>query len=871
MNMKRIGILFFIAILHVHSAYTQVVLPFRDPTFSPSARAKDLLARMTAEEKFYQVFMVAHDGVFNPKDFPHGIFGMELNAAMINTQMMDYKPLLTRIGEMNKMQKYFVENTRLGIPALFFGEALHGAVAENCVSFPQSIALAASFDESILNEVFDAVAEESQSLGWRQVLSPVINIAGDARWGRVEETYGEDPYWTSVCAVQFVKAFEQRNIIATPKHFLANYGEGGRDSYPVYLSENALENIYYPPFKAAFKAGARSVMTSYNSLNGIPCSMNPHLLIEKLKTEWMFGGFVISDAGAVGGANVLHNTSTSYEESGKQAIENGLDVIFQTSIKHDELFKPPFLNNTINAAALDSAVFRVLKAKFELGLFENPYITEQNFNVQDHIQLARKSAEASAVLLKNKSKLLPLKQNGNWKFNRLAVIGHEAKACRLGGYSGAGIEPVSYYEACAKEFPQVNYASGVSIHPNAFNVVPDSVLSTWKYQWYATSDFLQSVKEESKEGEVNVHYTFAPPIPEVSKSTYSVVMHALLTAPATGDYEIGLEGNDGFQLYVNGALVVDQSEKVSYHRKTKSIHFEKGKVYAIEIRFFETYGNGQLKFIWNYGVKSEDTAIKEAIAVAKKSDCVLFFAGIEEGEFQDRNHIGLPGRQEELLLALTKLNKPMVVVLTGGSVIGMENWIDEVDAVLMMWYGGEQQGNALVNVLIGKVNPSGKLPITFARNEGQLPLTYYHASTGRGDDYVDGTGWPMFPFGYGMSYTTFDISLLTASGNSLKGDEEIELSTYVVNTGEVGGAEVVQLYVSETLGGESKPIQRLIGVEKVYLEPHEVKQVVFTVGKEELQTFETGKGWGVWSKSYEFSVGNSSKNLVHKVKVELIK
>ena len=867
MNMKRIGILFFLQILMACTAWSQVVLPYKNPNLPVSVRVHDLLSRMTAEEKFYQVFMVAHDGVFIPEDFAHGIFGMELNAAMVNTQMMDYKPLLTRIGEMNRMQKYFIEETRLGIPAVFFGEALHGAIAEHSVSFPQSIALAASFDESILNEVFDAVAEESVSLGWRQVLSPVINIAGDARWGRVEETYGEDPYWTSVCAVQFVKAFEQRNIIATPKHFVANYGEGGRDSYPVYLSENALENIYYPPFKAAFKAGARSVMTSYNSLNGIPCSMNPQLLIEKLKTEWMFGGFVISDAGAVGGANVLHNTSASYEESGKQAIENGLDVIFQTSIKHDELFKPPFVQNKLAVADLDSAVARVLKAKFELGLFENPYITEQNFNEQDHIQLARKSAEASAVLLKNASNILPLKQKGNWKYNHIAVIGQEAKACRLGGYSGEGLHPVSYYDACLREFPQMKYASGVFIHPNAFNLVPDSVLSTWKYQWFATSDFLQAVKEESKEGELNVHYTFAAPIPEVSKSTYSVVMHSLLTAPATGDYEIGLEGNDGFQLYVNGQLVVDQSEKVSYHRKTESIHFEKGKVYAIEIHFFETYGNGELKFIWNYGVESEDAAIKEAIAVAKKSECILFFAGIEEGEFQDRNHIGLPGRQEELLLALTELNKPIVVVLTGGSVIGMENWIDKVDAVLMMWYGGEQQGNALVNLLSGKVNPSGKLPITFARNEGQLPLTYYHASTGRGDDYVDGTGWPLFPFGYGMSYTTFDISPLTTSANTLRENEEIELSSYVVNTGEVAGAEVVQLYVSETLGNESKPVQRLIGVVKVYLEPHEVKQVVFTIGKEVLQSFESGKGWGVWSKRYEFAIGNSSKNLVHKISV----
>jgi len=825
---------------------------------------------MTAEEKFYQVFMVAHDGLFDPQDFSHSIFGLELNTSMINPQMMNYKPLLTRIGEMNKIQKYFVEETRLGIPAIFFGEALHGAVAENSISFPQSIALAASFDEALLNDVFKAIAQESQCLGWKQVLSPVINIAGDARWGRVEETYGEDPYWSSRCAVSYVKAFEELNIITTPKHFVANYGDGGRDSYPVYLSENALENIYFPPFKAAFQAGARSVMTSYNALNGIPCSMNSYLLIEKLKTEWMFGGFVISDAGAVGGANVLHNTSSGYAESGKQAIENGMDVIFQTSIHHDDLFKPPFISNQIATAALDSAVSRVLTAKFQLGLFESPYIEERYYDKQAHEVLARKSAEESAVLLKNSENILPLQSNGKWKYASTAVIGQEANAGRLGGYSGSGCGVVSFADALLKQVPGVRYAPGVGLRDEEFNVVPDSVLSTWQFQWYATSTFEGLVKEESRNGDLHVHYTFAPPIPEVSKSRYSVIMRSVLTAPATADVELGLEGNDGFQLLVNEVVWIDQSEKISYHRKSKSIHLEKGKAYTLEIRFFETVGNGELKLIWNYQRANEDDQLREALKLAKKSECIIYFAGIEEGEFQDRSQLELPGRQEELLLALAALNKPMVVVLTGGSVIGMEHWIDKVDAVLLMWYAGEEQGNALVNLLSGEANPSGKLPITFARNSGQLPLSYYHASTGRGDDYNDGTGWPLFPFGYGLSYSTFEISGFQGGPGGFNGDE-VELHVYVVNTSEVAGAEVVQCYVSQTQRVESKPVQRLCGVQKVYLEPHEVREVVFQLGKEELQSFETGKGWAVWPGMYTFSVGSSSKSLVDAVSFQKVK
>ena len=256
----------------------------------------------------------------------------------------------------NSIQQHFVENTRLGIPIIAFDEALHGLVREGATAFPQSISLAATFDPVLMKKVSTAIALESKSRGIRQVLSPVINIATDVRWGRVEETYGEDPYLSSKMGVAFVSSFEEMGVITTPKHFLANSGDGGRDSYPIDYNERNLEEIQFPPFRACFgEGGSRSVMTSYNTVNGAPCTANNWLLNEKLKKEMNFKGFIISDANAVGGGNVLHFTAKDYPDASAKAINNGLDVIFQTSYEHYKLFQPPFLDGRIDMEAIDEA------------------------------------------------------------------------------------------------------------------------------------------------------------------------------------------------------------------------------------------------------------------------------------------------------------------------------------------------------------------------------------------------------------------------------------------------------------------------------------------------------------------------------------
>ncbi len=358
---------------------------YKDANQPIEARVQDLLSRMTPEEKFWQCFMIPGDLDDVPKGhYAHGIFGLQVSAGARSDgaagQLLQYnanESAETLARKINAIQKYFVEESRLGIPIIPFDEALHGLMREGATSFPQAIALASSFNCDLMSEVSNAIAIETKLRGIRQVLTPVVNLANDVRWGRTEETYGEDPYLTSMMGLAFVESFEKNGIITTPKHFLANVGEGGRDSYPIHWSKRYLEETHLVPFEKMFRIGkSRSVMTSYNLLDGRPATANHWLLTERLKKEWGFKGFVISDASAVGGANVLHFTATDYDDASAQAINAGLDVIFQTEYNHHKLFIPPFLDGRISNERIDNAVSRVLRVKFELGLFDNPYVSE---------------------------------------------------------------------------------------------------------------------------------------------------------------------------------------------------------------------------------------------------------------------------------------------------------------------------------------------------------------------------------------------------------------------------------------------------------------------------------------------------------------
>lgn len=461
---------------------------YKDPKQPVEVRVQDLLKRMTPEEKFWQCFMIPGDLDNVPKNqYYHGIFGLQVSAGSQDGaaagQMLKYnanenaEKLAKKI---NAIQKYFVEESRLGIPIIPFDEALHGLMREGATAFSQSIGLSATFNPALMKEISSAIARESKLRGIRQILTPVVNLANDVRWGRTEETYGEDPFLTSVMGVNFVSSFENQGIITTPKHFLANVGEGGRDSYPIHWSKRYLEETHLIPFYNAFTKGkSRSVMTSYNLLDGRPSTSNHWLLTDKLKKEWDFKGFVISDASAVGGANVLHFTAKDYSDASAQAINAGLDVIFQTEYNHYKLFISPFLDGRISKERIDDAVSRVLRAKFELGLFEKPYTSEKEITELKKINnkpLAEKAAIESFVLLQNNN-TLPINDN----YKKILVVGTDATDARLGGYSGPGNKKVNILDGI-KNFVknkniEVSYAKGIDWNLKTFMQVPSEYLS----------------------------------------------------------------------------------------------------------------------------------------------------------------------------------------------------------------------------------------------------------------------------------------------------------------------------------------------------------------------------------------------------------
>lgn len=872
-------IISFLLLIHISlCSQAQTILPYKNKNLPVETRVKDLLSRMTPEEKFWQLFMIPGDlDNADTGKYKNGLFGFQVSAADkgdAGGQMLSYntnESATALAKKINAIQKYFVEQTRLGIPIIPFDEALHGLVRDGATAFPQSIALAATWDTVLMSKVSNAIANETKQRGIRQILSPVINIASDVRWGRTEETYGEDPFLTSAMSVAFVKVFEQKGIITTPKHFIANMGDGGRDSYPIHANERLLEEIYFPPFKACIeKGGSRSVMTAYNSLNGVAASSNTWLLTEKLKKQWGFGGFVISDANAVGGEVVLHNTAKDYAESGLHAINSGLDVVFQTEYKHYQLFIQPFLDGSIDSNRINDAVARVLKAKFELGLFENPYVPEDIKADQSDKQIAKQAALESFVLLKNNSNTLPFNKN----IHSIAVIGTDATEARLGGYSGPGNNKVSILQGIKEKAGKnikVLYAPGCGRSDNDFKVIPSSQLKTNNAEGLQAAYFNNVTLSDSPvvkrtDKTIDFRWTLFGPATELDADFYSVRWTGTLISPVSGRYKIGLEGNDGFRLYINNKLVIDHWLKQSYRTALADYLFEKGKQYDIKVEFYEPKGNATVKLIWNVGVINDrKKKISDAVAAAKQSDVAIVVAGITEGEFQDRALLSLPGHQEELINAVAATGKPVVVLLVGGSAVTMNNWIDKASAIADVWYPGEEGGHAIADILFGEYNPAGRLPITFPLHEGQLPLVYNHKPTGRGDDYNNLSGLPLFPFGYGLSYTNFEYSDIKLEKSSISRTETTTISFMLKNTGARDGDEVVQLYIRDVLASVARPVMELKGFQRVHLKAGESKTISFVITPEMLSMLDINMKRVVEPGEFKVMVGESSLDLKLKI------
>lgn len=855
----------------------QKILPYKNPSLGIEERVKDLLSRMTPEEKFWQLYMIPGDlDNAKPDQYKNGLFGFQVSAGSKaegeTQQLLTYNTKESGIAlakKINAIQKYFVERTRLGIPIIAFDESLHGLVREGATSFPQSIGLAATFDTTLMREVSRAIALETKARGIRQILSPVINIASDVRWGRVEETYGEDPFLTSAMGVAYVSSFEKMGIITTPKHLIANVGDGGRDSYPIHFNERFLEEIHFPPFKACIsQGGARSVMTSYNTYDGTASSANDWMLNQKLKKEWGFGGFVISDANATGGSVVLHKTARNYSEASKLAISGGLDVIFQTDYEHHKLFAGSLLDSARDQKRIDDAVARVLRAKFQLGLFENPYVSEEALSKLvsplRHKEIAKRAALESIVLLRNEYNALPLK-----KGITVAVFGQDAVEARLGGYSGPGNQKVSIVEGLRKKIGQgkVLYAEGCKRIDEPYVVVGGDFLSSaegagLKGEYFNTIDLSGKPAAIKQAGKIDFLWTLSKPDPAIVHDFYSIRWTGKIKSPVSGTYKIGLRGNDGFRFYLDGKLVIDQWLKQSYSTRVVEFTFEKNKPYDVRIEFFEPVGNTQLQFIWNIGVDDQaEKGIADAVVLAGKADVAVVVAGIHEGEFQDRARLSLPGHQEELISSIAATGKPVVVILVGGSAITMNSWMEKVNGIVDVWYPGEEGGHAVADVLFGDYNPAGRLPVTFPIHEAQLPLVYNHKPTGRGDDYYNLTGLPLFPFGFGLSYTTFAYSDMSFDKNDISANGVVMVNFNVKNTGDVAGDEVCQLYIRDELASVARPVMELKGFQRIHLKPGESKQVAFKISPDMLEMLNHEMKNVVEPGDFRVMIGTSSRDI----------
>ena len=842
-------------------------------------RIEDLLSRMTLEEKFWQLYMIPGDLSDDKERYANGIFGFQVAASGTQADAAGQRLEYGRSGtaaavasRINGIQKYFVEETRLGIPIIPFDEALHGLVRDGATAFPQAIALAATWDPKLVGDVARAIARETRSRGIRQVLSPVLNIARDVRWGRVEETYGEAPWLTTQMGLAFVSACEDNGVIATPKHFVANVGDGGRDSYPIHFDRRLMEEIYFPAFRAAIQqGGARSIMTAYNSWDGTPATSNSFLLRDTLREAWGFEGFVVSDAGATGGANVLHGTSLDYTEATQAALTGGLDVIFQTSYDHHGLFWKAFEEGRIPTPIIDDAVRRVLRAKFGLGLFEEPYVpTEQatRWNGHpDHRALARRAAASSVVLLENRHRTLPLSAS------RIALIGTDATETRLGGYSGPGNRPISILEGLRRRIGEdgVIYRPGPGRGTRPYAVLDGRHLETTvdgKVVPGLEGHYFDNIRMEGHpklsriDTRMQFGWTLYSPHPSIPEGWYSVRWRGRLIGPSTGKVRLGIEGDDGYRLYLSGKCILDNWKKQSHGRRLVEVDLEEGKRYDLELEFFESRGTARLGLVWDQGVKdATDGEIARAVEAAGRCDVAVIVAGIEEGEFQDRARLSLPGKQEQLIHAVAATGKPVVVVLIGGSAITMRRWIDEVDAVLMAWYPGEAGGQAIADVLSGDANPAGRLPITFPMEVGQVPLFYNHKPTGRGDDYRDLTGQPLFAFGHGLSYTTFEYSDLTLSEPRIPSTGSVRVACRVRNAGAVAGDEVVQLYLHDELASVARPIMQLRGFQRLRLAPGESRSVTFTLASRHLRMLDRNLQWCVEPGRFCVMVGASSRDI----------
>jgi beta-glucosidase len=764
--MNRIFYIVFIvsAFLAEHSCKQEPV--YKDPAAPVELRVKDLLGRMTLEEKLQQIDIWHPDmDLSKPEELSKAMEalgdtvknGIGFLQFQVKMKQSDYA------ARFNSIQKYFVEKTRLGIPAISNAEGCHGFVGneDKPTVFPAPPLLGSTWDPDLIEAVYTSVAKEMRSYGVTHAATPVIDLLRDARFGRADEFLGEDPYHVAAMGVAAIFGLQGRSmkidenhLLACAKHF-SGHGqpEGGTNIAPANLSERVLrENHFYPFEMAVKKANVRTVMASYNEIDGVPNHANYWLLTEVLRGEWGFTGYVISDYDGVNRMVTQHHASADKEEAAMRSINAGMDFECPSDRKNYCFDNLPELiaSGLVKESVLDSAVARVLRNKFQLGLFENPYVkiltADETLEMQKTgSKLALKAAEEGIVLLRNVNKTLPFNET---KIKRLAIIGPNADEVHYGNYSNDKSPGTSILDGI------MNYAKG------KFEV-------TWA---------------------------------------------------------------EGFKIYEN-------DNSIPGSEKTR---------------------------------QAEDRRIEEAVKLARNSDAVLLVMGGNELTCREEwnNHTGdyydldLLGRQDDLAKVIFAIGKPTAVLLINGRPQSINYLAENAPAILEGWYAGEEQGTAVANIIFGKVNPSGKLAVTFPRNVGQLPVYYNSKPYLHKADYIDGNYSPLYPFGFGLSYTNFSYSNLKISSEKITPIDSVRVTIDVTNSGEADGDEIVQLYIHDVVSTVTRPVLELKDFVRINLKKGETKTVGFTVTPDKLQYYGPGMKRVVEPGVFEVLVGKNSRDLL---------
>ena len=661
----------------------------------------------------------------------------------------------------NKLQRYVIENSRLGIPLFLAEEAPHGHMAIGATVFPTSIGLSSTWNPDLIQEMGKAIAKEVRYQGAHIAYGPVLDIAREARWSRVEECFGEDPYLTSQFGVAFVKGLQGtsirsgENVIATLKH-MAGHGvpQGGHNAGAAHMGEYELQEVYLPPFKKAVAAGVWSVMSSYNEVDGIPSSANKYVFTDLLRNNWGFKGFVVSDLFAINGL-IQHNVATDLKQAAYKAITAGIDDDLGGSDYYGtivDLVK----SKALPVSVLDQAVRRIVALKFEMGLFDHPFVDEKTTITanewKEHRALARKVADESIVLLKNENKTLPIRKD----IKSIAVIGPNANNAynMLGDYTapqadGAVVTVLDGIKNHVSSQTKVNYAKGCGIRDSS------------------EKGFEEAIR--------------------IAKESDVIVM--VLGGSSARDFK---------QEYEKTGAAKVSNEEVS---------------------------------------------------------------DMESGEGYDRATLNLMGKQEKLLQEIYKLGKPVVLVLIKGRPL-LINWAAaNIPSIIDAWYPGMEGGNAIADVLFGDYNPAGRLSISIPRSVGQLPVYYNAKPYANGSNYIDEVASPLYSFGHGLSYTSFQYSDLSVSPITEKGKTKIIVECSIKNVGSIDGDEVVQLYLRQKGTNRTTPIKRLIAFERTALKAGESKKIKFELSESDLSTYQGNQKWKMESGKYIFMIGKASNNI----------